>query len=283
MFGEDIFPIVDADGLQLQLSRGSNLNSSSSSSSDACPNPPRPFELAAALQSEPVSSSDPKLSFYEEWLASFAVGMSALRERHSACESTKLGRSSPYELSLVAMPETSTVTLVAWHSMFTPESLQGRPVKIRDGKIVAIMKCHTPVQSFAGCVIVHPAIGLRPFRAGKADRPVVPEQIMRLITMWRSALTPLSEDAAVGCCTGCALDRSPLPAMEGLNDIDYARIFTCCVCCFPWHKACSAHAVSLIASRSIVGSNSVIEPVVLPDEFAQHNICLLCQRALQAS
>ena len=81
------------------------------------------------------------------------------------------------------------LTLVNW--LHAPTQY-GQTVALdprRNNTIMFSMVLRHPWQSFAGCTVVHPAIGVA-MRKAAASRPLVPQKVMRLWRMWDRAISP---------------------------------------------------------------------------------------------
>ena len=177
---------------------------------------------------------------FKSWFEKFRQGCFTLRRRAELASDPVGGARnagvSRYFLSLVSLEEQEgdavlhsvhSVSLVAWVNL-APELLLGRRVKIRQGKILALVAANSKLESFVDTPskrvhVLVPSIGEFAHHQPFKDAPQVPPLFSRLKLMWELSMGPASK--SVAACVAC----------EQHNDEDPVD---CPLCLAAWHPTC---------------------------------------------
>ena len=173
-----------------------------------------------------------------KWATSLAMGLEVLQDRETAVRLLPLGNNDNISLLQVADAAGSSndspacrLVYVTWIHASTKF---GREVIIDSDKRAVYSVTLTEAKSWMGAIIVHPAIGIHMRKVprvldGELARPLIPEKIQRLHSMWEKALSPTItlRDPCTFCCSASGED-----------------IFVCALCLLPWHPHC-AHTAAM--------------------------------------
>jgi hypothetical protein len=174
------------------------------------------------------------------------------------------GREVPYELSLVAMPVDDggarRICLVHWS--YAP-TRKGRVVDISaDGYAIAPAFCK--VKSFAGCDILHPAIGVHIRWKSGDERAQIPQWVVRMKAMWEVAL---GASDSFDDCVGCQEQHGPGDSGIGSQ---------CSLCLQTWHSACCKE---FCASDSYIAEvHDIVDPPSEIPAYFCDTMCDACRR-----
>ncbi len=255
----------------------------------------------------------------DAWVTSFTTSYKCLEERHKDNDSVNSpGGAWPHELSLVATyakpsdPEGAepgisssgpghkvpklapcsnynvngnpVVLVVAWMEP-QPTVMSGRVCDIKDGKILALVPARHSLMNFQSCEVILNTLHMRPHKMGPKDRPIVPENAMRLLHMWEAAISRIhaapNECISLDDCIWC--HRRDKTDQDESDTSDMNPIFTCSMCLLPCHRACSVENTSAIDMSKRLPK---VDPAVIPKRFTQpgvhgHNaLCALCEQYL---
>ena len=167
-----------------------------------------------------------------------------------------------------------SVSLVAWVNP-APELLLGRRVKIRQGKILALVAANSNMESFVDTPskrvhVLVPSIGEFAHRQPFKDAPQVPPLFSRLKLMWELSMGPASK--SVAACVAC----------EQHNDEDPVD---CPLCLAAWHPTCCDTVLAgSSAQLDVTKLSFTFTANDLPHNFQDHpGLCTLCRTWLLTS
>jgi hypothetical protein len=204
-----------------------------------------------------LAAGNSMASAYMAWLLKADKATNVLVERASACRQIRCGDRG---LSLLSASlqgqdegEGPQVCYVQW-------AVPGVSGRIADLDEHDRVKCIVPVggkrmpKDFSNAEVIHPGIDVSAERTrgrNGQDRPQVPEDIVLLSQMWKTALRSPGDLQSVflGPCSLCKEEEQPEVAC-----------FLCAVCQMHWHDACASHVARHLAvglgSRSSSSSSS---------------------------
>ena len=272
------------------------------------PNPdPQHSEHTAAA--EPTSSSDSTPVAFGLWQDAVNFSLESLQERHQALNCKAVGEKK--EISLVlgrvkkprVQEEEESVFFVTWTDP-AADKREGRPVTLdKESRVVCVVATGDlrMARDYRDVQIVHPACGVRMERTRgwkNVLRPQVPKSVMRLNTMWKTALlardewrmrheTPNQAACLADTQRQCFVCETSMGSMEQPTDADEpaddAELICLCPCCtLPSHAACcqklarysDTHGIDLGASVDLSNAGIAVldEPPFIWQD-ASHPAC----------
>ena len=183
------------------------------------------------------------------WQRGASLGIYALVDRVAAlADKIPLGRTHPWELSLVEIAKPDgrhSVEVVKWSR---PSSYLGRHVRVMwaDGfgndELQWTSHFKGSEVSFDDGVVVHPAIGVH-LRRSVEGRAILPAAAKRLLLIWNNVSQCADAEGEV------MLPADTLEDCALCHEDDGRGLRQCALCCCAWHSSCC----QLLAARMVDG------------------------------
>ncbi|CAE7694124.1 unnamed protein product [Symbiodinium sp. CCMP2592] len=265
---------------------------------------PDPEQSEHAPAAEPTNDSIPVA--FGVWQDAVNFSLECLQERRQACNGKAVGENK--EISLVlgrvkqprAEEEEESVFFVTWTDP-AADKREGRPVRLdKENRVVCVVATGDlrVARDYRDVQIVHPACGARMERTRgwrNQLRPQVSKSVMRLNTMWKTALlardelrmrreTPNQAACLADTQRQCFVCETSMEQPTDANGpVDDAKLICLCPCCtLPSHAACcqqvvrysETHGIDLRASVDLSNAGiAVLDEPPFTWQDASHLAC----------
>ena len=259
--------------------READLAASAFDGLGADPDPPGESDVVDL----PCSTESAYEAAVQTWHDNVSLSLEILLDRAVACQSTPAGGEWPWQISLIKFSEEHdgcvhhVVEFVAWTA---PTSMRGRRVSIRDGRIVAVVPARVREECFRDCEVIHPAVGERPHKCGRGDRPEMPSPMLRLKHMWEVALAAATSQEPCLLLADCSICHFPDLGQED-GDASAKGVWQCALCLLSFHESCCQ---ALAAQLRHLPSRRPAQLQLLPAAFqaqgcdSRDPLCCLCRQ-----
>jgi hypothetical protein len=265
---------------------GSSGDGRVSDTSSSCESSDDDASVADEVEPEPEVAVPPDITnvirdlAVVTWHAAARTGAAVLAQRDATVAAVPLGRSHPWEMSLICYGDTGgagagagapdrVLSFVHWSN---PTTRVGYPITVRNG--CAVYPAFVRATKFDGhCMeVVHPAIGVRIRRRGTvvgiSFRAEIPESMLQLRSMWEASLGSWNDVLPACFVCGGALSMDDVAHVREEGG-EQPRVSFCPLCMLSSHRDCSARVLPLVTTTAS------LPYFKLPAHF-RDRLCCLC-------